>query len=189
MSNGGSLPPWIMTVAGSDDPVHVSAAEQKPPICAVHNTELVTRISMARVEAGVGGPRPYLVCERCEKEQFQAEMAAATTPMTVSARSMDDAAEIMTAIMFPNRCQKHAVFRPCIRCGEDPIEPQIKPDERAPTGLAIDCDGCGRPLAEPGGLMFSPPDSGTAHAVEKDHLCTHCYWRIKTFIAAMGDKR
>ena len=38
--------------------------------------------------------------------------------------------------------------------------------------LRIDCDKCHRPLGEPGGLLFDPPDSeGRAR---KHHICVRC---------------
>lgn len=41
--------------------------------------------------------------------------------------------------------------------------------------LDVSCDYCGKPLTEPGALMFSPPDPRTRQCL-KLHVCVLC-WR------------
>lgn len=47
--------------------------------------------------------------------------------------------------------------------------------------MEIDCILCGVILAEPGGLLFSPP-GWPFGMVDKHHLCIGCYQRVMQFI-------
>ena len=44
-------------------------------------------------------------------------------------------------------------------------------------GLQISCDGCGTPINQPAGLLFSPPltSINKTMTVKKFHLCHECY--------------
>jgi hypothetical protein len=53
-----------------------------------------------------------------------------------------------------------------------------------PREWTVFCAKCGLPLKEPGGLLFSPPDTRNAiAAVAKFHLCVKCYKKISKKIS------
>lgn len=43
--------------------------------------------------------------------------------------------------------------------------------------ISVHCARCGKELAQPGALVFSPPDpcERTMSVVFKEHLCRNCY--------------
>lgn len=53
--------------------------------------------------------------------------------------------------------------------------------------LRINCDFCDKPIADPGGLIFSPPHGeGQPMVVTKLHVCVACWPDI---VAMKGKKR
>lgn len=86
---------------------------------------------------------------------------------------------------------------PCCWCGSDedsadpcPNRPTPSPvspedgDEPATWADLLTCERCGRPLEQPGALMFSPPNK--AGMVRKHHICADCYLAGEGFTAASG---
>ena len=46
-------------------------------------------------------------------------------------------------------------------------------ERKLENAIFIDCDACGKPLTELGGIGLSPPDSNSM--TKKTHLCISCY--------------
>ena len=51
--------------------------------------------------------------------------------------------------------------------------------------LKILCEGCGKVLKEPGGLLFDPPVGGSCY---KLHLCKKCHGDVRSFVRRLATK-
>lgn len=51
--------------------------------------------------------------------------------------------------------------------------------------LKILCEGCGKVLKEPGGLLFDPPVGGSCY---KLHLCKKCHGDVRSFVRRLAAK-
>ena len=51
--------------------------------------------------------------------------------------------------------------------------------------LDVSCDYCGKPLTEPGALMFSPPDPRTRQCM-KIHVCAPCWYSVEGWAEKVG---
>lgn len=67
----------------------------------------------------------------------------------------------------------------CVGCF--PVCPKCERDDAARTGLTVECDVCGDELADPGALIFSPPqtirgqDMTFPAMTQKFHICFGCW--------------
>lgn len=86
----------------------------------------------------------------------------------------------------PHQCRFDSDGGPCRICGKTASEtlfnvlsgkPTPKPPEE-PKGLKFNCNGCKKPLAQPGAILFSPPTEtaeGATITCNKFHVCQECY--------------
>lgn len=67
----------------------------------------------------------------------------------------------------------------CVGCF--PVCPKCEGDDATRTGLTVECDVCGDELADPGALIFSPPqtirgqDMTFPAMTQKFHICSGCW--------------
>lgn len=143
----------------NENPPHYIASNTTIPRCQTHGNTM--QMCMGRVEAGVGGPRPYYQCDRCEADRQE----ALAKKMAVCAHGT-------------------MLWSECIHCETDQRQTLEVERPSESKGLEVACIGCDRQLSEPGGILLSPPMHHAARSsVSKAHLCVECYDRVEAFLA------